>query len=176
MDFASGVADKDTSSIKDKEVSSQSKKAANKRKSVAPTPLEVEEALMTFVESAEVGLLYHEIVSKFNTPIPYKEIISYYKEFLKEELAEFERLVEHQRSGDIVHLQDCTPNKKLYSFLYKRYSLTPEKYTPFCCSQHGNSCKTLTFEVGFLIYLQCVYKELPTSNRELIYESEEDEG
>ena len=81
MDFASGVADKDTSSKKDKEESSQSKKAANKRKSMAPTPLEVEEALMSFVESAEAGLHYPEIVSKFNTPISYKEIISCYKEF-----------------------------------------------------------------------------------------------
>ena len=173
VDFSSK---EDTSNVKDKVEISKSPKPANKRKSMAPTPLEVEEALMSFVESAEAGLHYSEIVSKFNTPIPYKEIISSYKEFLKEEMAEYEGLVEHQRREDIVHLQDCTPNKKLSSILYKRYSLTPEKYRPFWCSQHSDNCKTLSFEIGFLIYLQCVYKELPTSSSELIYESEEDEG
>ena len=33
----------------------------------------------------------------------------------------------------------------------------------------------MTFEVGFMIFLQCVYKGLPSSSSELIYESENED-
>ena len=124
---------------------------------MAPTPLEVEEALISFVENVEAASCYPEIVAKFNTRVPYKEIRSYYREFLKEEMIEYEKLVEHGRStsmsSDIVHVLNCVPNKKLSSTIYKRYNLTLEKYRTFWCSQHSDNCKTMTFEVGFMIFL-----------------------
>ena len=175
VNFSATAADEDITNVR----VGSSKKSTNKRKYVAPTPLEVEEALISFVENAEAAACYPEIVAKFNTPVPYKEIITYYREFLKEEMTEYEKLVEQRRStsmgSDIVHVLDCAPNKKLSSTVYKRYNLTPENYRPFWCSQHSDNYKTVTFEVGFMIFLQCVYKGLPSSSSELIYESENED-
>ncbi|KAI5078540.1 hypothetical protein GOP47_0006211 [Adiantum capillus-veneris] len=70
---------------------------------------------------------------------------------------------------ECVHLLDCTRDKKKKGILYKRYALLTSSHKPFWCSVHRNDCKLVTVDMGFVLYLHCIYQ---APKVELLYEYE----